>query len=543
MGTAVLESIRQDLRESMRAAHANEMVPFGHTTAAELFDRAEAFADDLTKHASDLAPLINERGFEKLFATLDRVRRSLEAISANALNTVAERGVHHADGHRTAQAFLQASVNISNRERVERRLIAELVAFCPQVGDLLSDGTLPVGHAVTLGRLVANDRICRDDLTAAMSGFLLTANLTPHDVFNRHVRAWGRLHDFDGSPPDAEASHRHRNLRLSNVLDGFVLDGRFGPIQGAKLQAILQAFVDIESDRDWQQARQIYGDDTCIQHLARTPGQRRADALEAIFLAAIGQGTAKDVDIIINIVTDADTFTTAAAHAANAAASDEAVNDSPDATVDDGATADAVTADEASDHEPPDEAAHESTAASDAVVESDRVADTCERSDHVDAAADAEPSQHGAPRHPAHPPHRAPRRFCHTLEGVEINPLAALQAALDGHVRMLIAGEDGVIINQGRKQRFFRGNARLAAQLQAGLDRLTRCSYPGCRASPRHIDHATEWVDLGCTDVANANIPCARHNLWKSKHGYTVRRDESGNLHTYRPDGTELRPY
>ncbi len=72
MGTAVLESIRQDLRESMRAAHADEMVPFGHTTAAELLERAESFADDLTDHANDLAPLMNERGFAKLFATLDR---------------------------------------------------------------------------------------------------------------------------------------------------------------------------------------------------------------------------------------------------------------------------------------------------------------------------------------------------------------------------------------------------------------------------------------------------------------------------------------
>ena len=497
MGIATLESIRQDLRDSTRAAHHAELVPFGTTTATELFEQAERFAEVLVEHAEDLSTHVNERGFATLFASLERVRRALEAAAATAFNAADERDMYHVDGHRSPQAFLQASVNLSNRERVERRQIADLVRLCPPVGPLLADGTLPVAHAVALGQLVANDRIARHRLLDAMTGFLLTANITPHDIFAKRVRDWGRLNDHDGSRLDAEASHRNRNVHLTNVLDAFVLEGRFGNIQGAKMHAILQRFVDIEFDRDWQHARQIHGDDTCVDHLQRSPGQRRADALEAIFLAATGHGSPRDVEIIINIVTDAHTFTDAATQAAEAAhaAHDNDVTDDGD---------DIVTGD----------------------VE-------------VDTAVGETPDPSPSPK----PRHR--RRFCHTLDGVEIDPRAAVQAALTGHFRAVIVGDDGVIINQGRKQRLFRGNTRIAALLQAGLDNLHRCPYPGCRAQPRHIDHTTDWAspDAGPTDVANSNIPCAHHNQWKSKHGYTVQRDEHGNLHTYRPDGTELRPY
>ncbi len=40
----------------------------------------------------------------------------------------------------------------------------------------------------------------------------------------------------------------------------------------------------------------------------------------------------------------------------------------------------------------------------------------------------------------------------------------------------------------------------------------------------------------------NAAVLCGRHNRWRHNHGYHVTRDADGRLHTYRPDGTPLRP-
>jgi hypothetical protein len=47
-------------------------------------------------------------------------------------------------------------------------------------------------------------------------------------------------------------------------------------------------------------------------------------------------------------------------------------------------------------------------------------------------------------------------------------------------------------------------------------------------------------LDVGPTDPANGGPGCPRHNRFKSKRGYIVRRDPDGTCHTHRPDGTEL---
>jgi hypothetical protein len=511
MADSALVEIREELRRAALSEHDAESVPFGCVTSRDVLAQADDFAELLVEHVGEMAKHTNERGFAAVFAAIERVHRALEAASAAAFNAVDERRLYRTDGHRTAQAFLQASVNVSDRERNDRLHIARLVKLCPQVAGLLAEGTLPVGHAVALGLLVANERLDPDRLLAALSGFLLYGSLLPHDAFAKRVREWGRLNDPDGSRPDADASHRNRNVRLTNVLDAFILEGRFGNVQGVKMAAILNKFIDIESDRDWQEARAIHGDETCMRHLRRNSAQRRADALEAIFLAAIGEGDAANIDIIINIVTDAETFTETAGEAADAAA----------------APAEAAVADTVPDTESP------GADVSDADVP------------HADETPDSDaPDTDVSATDPAPAPFRM-RRFCHTLDGVEIDPRAAVRAAIDGHIRAVVVDGRGVIIDQGRKQRLFRGNARVAAQIQAGLDNLHRCSWPACRARPRHIDHGIEWAsaDAGRTDLVNSNLPCNHHNLWKHRHGYTVRRDGDGILRTYRPDGTELLPY
>jgi hypothetical protein len=94
----------------------------------------------------------------------------------------------------------------------------------------------------------------------------------------------------------------------------------------------------------------------------------------------------------------------------------------------------------------------------------------------------------------------------------------------------------GVVINMGRRQRLFKGNARQAVLLQS-----SRCVIAGC-ATPIHrcqADHLTEWGRHGTTDGPNGGPVCGRHNRLKNS-GYRVHRDDQGFWHTYRPDGTEI---
>jgi hypothetical protein len=109
-------------------------------------------------------------------------------------------------------------------------------------------------------------------------------------------------------------------------------------------------------------------------------------------------------------------------------------------------------------------------------------------------------------------------------------------AMIWGQVRRVVVDSAGVVINMGRRQRLFRGNARQAILLQS-----TRCVVAGCATPIRRCeaDHLTEWGRHGHTDGPNGAPVCGRHNRLKNS-GYRVHRDQHGYWHTYRPDGTEI---
>jgi hypothetical protein len=105
------------------------------------------------------------------------------------------------------------------------------------------------------------------------------------------------------------------------------------------------------------------------------------------------------------------------------------------------------------------------------------------------------------------------RSRCHTRRGDPIGPADAVAASLVGHVRRVVLGADGVIINLGRSSRLFHGSARTAAILQAALSHAGRCVWPGCIHRRCQIDHTRAWAtDEGTTDVANSGPLCPRHN-------------------------------
>ncbi len=126
---------------------------------------------------------------------------------------------------------------------------------------------------------------------------------------------------------------------------------------------------------------------------------------------------------------------------------------------------------------------------------------------------------------------------CHSADGAPVDPSDVVAAAFIGHVRRVVIGADGVIINLGRRSRLFTGSARDAAVLQAVLDRGRRCLWPGCRHRHCQIDHRHEWHHNGPTDVDNAGPLCGRHNRHKTR-GYRTWRDPDGTWHIQRPDGT-----
>lgn len=128
-------------------------------------------------------------------------------------------------------------------------------------------------------------------------------------------------------------------------------------------------------------------------------------------------------------------------------------------------------------------------------------------------------------------------RRCETVDGVQLPRADVLAALLVGQLRRVVLDSAGRVVDLGRRSRLFRGGAREAVLL---LER--RCLWPGCNAPPGRLqaDHLHGWAfEGGRTDHDDGGPACGHHNLVK-RQGYSVRRDEHGCWHVYRPDGTEI---
>ena len=87
--------------------------------------------------------------------------------------------------------------------------------------------------------------------------------------------------------------------------------GQTGTTQGSITADLHEAFTRAETEADWDKARAEHGDAATIDDLARTPGQRRADAWWAMCMAAIAhRPEGVNLDPVLNLVMDQTTFDT-----------------------------------------------------------------------------------------------------------------------------------------------------------------------------------------------------------------------------------------
>ncbi len=422
----------------------------------------------------------------------DAIRASELAVREHAarraaLVSVAEaRGVHRADGHRSMSAFLRATCNTSGGRIAADRKLARLLDAHPTIGEALLAGRISVDHALEISRVHANPRIAL--LLPHMLGvFLDDAEHSSHREFRDEIDEFIQLADQDGAFADLASAVEGRTAHVSDVGGTLAVAVAGGdPVTTSQFIAIFESYVEGEYRTDVAARRETYGDEAELHPLPRTPAQRRYDAMIAMAAAAAASPEGRALpEPTVHIVIDEGSTNDALTHAGITLPSGNQVELDDDGNPDHGAIL-ASLADE--------------------------------------LVTDPEAIRH---------------RRCETSTGAKIHPYVALRALLTGHVRRVVVDSHGAVVDYGTKQRLFQGLARDAALLLT-----SRCSHPGCElpAAWCEVDHNIEWSAGGRTDQRNANIECGRHNRFKHRERWKVRRDQRGRPYSIRPDGTIVLP-
>ncbi|MEO6653632.1 MAG: HNH endonuclease signature motif containing protein [Ilumatobacteraceae bacterium] len=408
--------------------------------------------------------------------------REHEARHAALLAVADARQIYRADGHHSLKGYLRATCNHSIGEAARRRKVAAVVEAVAEIGEALAAGRIGISQVLEFARIEGNPRI-RQYLPAVAPILLERAEHESHDDFRRDIDQFMMQADLDGAFAHIASNIEHRNARVSEVGDTIDIAASGGdPLTAMKLANIFQHFVQREFERDVEARRAEFGDAADQYPLPRSAGQRRFDALLAIFERAYAAPDGGMMpEPVVNIVIDDGTLDAAFTRVG--------------ITMPDGDVLDLDDLDPAS---------------GEAII--------------ADAAAD---------------PAAWLDRRCETTSGAAVHPLLVLQAAMTGHIRRVVVDSRGTVIDLGRKQRLFTGSARDAAKVL-----MRRCSHPGCSVPMRYadIDHIDEWVDGGRTDQHNSDIECRSHNRFKHRERWRTLRDPVGRRYSVRPDGTTVLP-
>ena len=210
--------------------------------------------------------------------SLQRQLARLEALTTRATAAFDRAGNWAPDGARTASAWLSVRCRIPKAEARRQVRRGRALASLPEVERAWTDGDIAGAHVEVMASLSCpetEEALARDEALLVGQACHLR-----FDQFGQAVAYWRQLADPEGADREAEARRARRDVYLvtgfaGSWLGAMTLDPVSGAIVSGELERLEQALFEAE----WAEARDALGHDPKPGELARTPGQRRADAL------------------------------------------------------------------------------------------------------------------------------------------------------------------------------------------------------------------------------------------------------------------------
>ncbi len=167
-----------------------------------------------------------------------------------------------------------------------------------------------VGHAQVeclagVRRRVGGESFDPDE--AQLVGYARTLS---HRRFGRALAYWTQAADPEGVEEDAQAQREARRLHLSQSFEGtWFAEGVLDPLSSEAVSGVLHGIEEELFRSDWAEAKARVGEGVSTRDLARTPAQRRADALvEMARRAAAVPPGARPPQPLLSVVVGYETF-------------------------------------------------------------------------------------------------------------------------------------------------------------------------------------------------------------------------------------------
>jgi hypothetical protein len=210
---------------------------------------------------------------------LRRQQARLAAVVAETTAAFDARQVHAEDGARSATDWIAVRARLPRPQAAREVREARRLRTMPVTRAAYRAGDITPAHVRVLSGLAGHPR-AGQHFPAGEQNLIDHATTLRFDDWQRLADHWLAAADPDG--PEHKRQ-RDQDLRRFHIARGLVgighPDGHLTPLA---TETITEALARIERDlfhTDWAAARELHGDDTTLAHLARTPAQRRHDAL------------------------------------------------------------------------------------------------------------------------------------------------------------------------------------------------------------------------------------------------------------------------
>jgi hypothetical protein len=212
--------------------------------------------------------------------TIIFLEREMNRLSYGVSTSVAEfdqwREWGH-DGALTATAWIDTVCHLPKKEARAQLRRGKALPGLPLAAAAWATGDI---GAAQIDVLVKAKRPVTEDALAGAEAYLVQAGIDmKFGSFCGVVAYWEQMADQDGTDEAALARQARRDAYLVPSPDGYVGQMNFDVIGGAIVAKEHKRIAQELFEADWAEAKERLGRDPHVDDLARTPAQRRADAM------------------------------------------------------------------------------------------------------------------------------------------------------------------------------------------------------------------------------------------------------------------------